>query len=457
MASHKPSTEGEMGSGDSDDEFYNVKLPSTPVLPEIKKQPVKKVYSPSRTKVTYDYKFDSSSDSEAEEPKPKEKSPPKEPDPNVFTPVPKKQDSIIENTKISQSTSQVVQKINDELKSMKNKKPEIDQQINVAANIPTVSSQPMGMAPAAVIMPQTIVGPANQPVTPMGPQGMMVPAQMGMIPGNMIGNMMTGPGPMGGMMGVAPMGPQGNMMGMQNNMMPMQNAMMMPNMMGMMGAQPNMMMGNMMGMQNPNMMAPMMGMQNPNMMGNPNLMLPGNMMGNPNPMLNNPNLINPNMMNNPAGPMGSATNIVNNPGGIVINPNPNTPNRMFNPGNNPVGNQIRVRNPPPVVRPPVSFRPRTNDFKWRNNKIPPRGFSPNNIRLSSNASFDKKELRYVPLDSEQSERRDSDTGSTRSSSPGSDVQSPVELPNNFKNDGSFMEMFKKMKDEGSEREGKKLL
>lgn len=455
MALKKPSTEGEMGSGDSDDEFFNVKLPNTPVLPEIKKQPVKKVYSPSRTKVTYDYKFDSSSDSEQEDPKQREKSPQKDPDPNVFTPVPKKSESLVENMKISQSTSKVVQKINDELKSMKNKKPEIEQQVNVSANIPTVSSQALGIPPAAVIVPQTIVGPTNQPVMPIG-QGMMVPTQMGMMPGNMMnmaGNMMSGPGPMGGMMGVAPNPMQGMAMGMQNNLMPMQ---MMGNMMGMMGAQPNMMMGNMM---NPNMMGPMIGMASNNMMGNPNMMLPGNMMGNPNPMMSSAgNMMgNPNpMMSNPvAGPMGSTSSMVNNPGGLnpASNPNPNTPSRVFNPSN-PVGNQIRVRNPAPGTRPPVSFRPRANNFKWQNNKIPPRGFSPNNIRLPSTASFDKKELRYIPLESEQSERRDSDTGSTRSSSPGSDIQSPVELPNNFKNDGSFMEMFKKMKDVGEEREDK---
>lgn len=363
MAYKKASTEGEMGSGDSDDEFFNVKLPSTPVIPEVRKAEVKKVYSPSRTKVSYDYKFDSSSDEDSDSPKPKNKSPQREPDANVFTPVPKGLD------KISESTSKVLEKINEELKGGGKMAEKIDK----PTVVPMVSSG--------------IVGPGNRPVMPMGPM-------MGMPMMNIQGNMMMG-------------GPPNVMMGMPGNVMIQQGNVMM----GMMGPQPN-----------------MVNMINPSIMA---LQGAGNMMGiaQMNPM---------NMMTN---------QVMNNP--MMNNPNP--ANRMFNPTNpNLIANQNRLRTPNPagIRGPPVNFRPRGSNFKWQNNKVPPPrpGI---NIRLS-NSGFDQK---Y-----NEDERQDSDAESSGRSSPSSDsgtkATSPLETPNSFKNDGSFMEMFKKMSEEGQGQEEK---
>lgn len=558
MDKGKKSNEGEMGSGDSDDEFYNVKLPYTPTVATdtpTEKLEVKKVYSPSRTKVKYDYKFDSSSDDESENGSSQKDCRAKFREPSENNSgeklTCKQEKSSKESSNLPQNTYRVVEKINEELKNMKNAnaKNMSDKTENIATSQNHITTpmpsggnnarSQIGVVPPVVVVPPMVV--PQTPVMNMGP--MIVPSPVGMggqniLPSHvmgMTGNMLRAPPSMGGimtnpssampnnmigmntvqsqmagMMGMQSsiMGLTGNTIGGQGNVMGLQTGMINPamgrmnmtmqgNMMRMAAAGNSMLRmqrsgGGVMGDQSSNNImrisrpgGSVMGITRPmNVSGSVSNMLgmqtsgngvmanPGGMVVNPGNVINNPMVGNAGLMvmggvmSNMGAPNvvgGAQTNMIPNPGNVIIN---NNMVRMIgtSQGNPPV----RPVPPPPFLnlrnRPPAP-----GSFKWQASPrtpgtLPSTG-SPTNSGSATclnvpsptsspvdrgNGQFDGDELSRDDKDKSLSDRS-STLETDESQSP------PRELPNTFKNDGSFMEMFKRMKDEKNQELSSKSL
>lgn len=547
MNEEKINNEGEMGSGDSDDEFYNVKLPCTPSDASdksSKKLEVKKVYSPSRTKVKYDYKFDSSSDDEKDNEDLKKNSEDKTKSDSSGEDklTDKNNEPSKSDSSLSPSGPAGAEKINEEFKSVKNSNVKMcDKGENTGTNqsiITTSISSPVnvsrpqiGVVPPVVVVPPIVV--PQTPVMNMAP--MLVSSSVGVggqniLSGHMMGmpgNMLRGPAPIGGIMtnsgnpitnnmigmnampgqiaGLinmqgnivslpgSTMAGQGNVMGlqagiinpavggmnmsMQGNMMRMAAAaaagnsmlhMSRPSVVGVQNA--NSLLGisrqnnNLIGMTRPIGVAgptsSIIGMQNA---GNGVITNSGSMVVNPGNVLTNPLVGNPGSLVVMGGVMNTMapsnlvcttqTNMLANPGGIMGS---NNMLRMMT--SSPTSSGVRPVPPPPFLnirnRPPAP-----NNLKWQANSLnagnlSTTGSSSTSVPVTSynntspasspvdrfNAQVDGDEVSRDEKEISLSDRS-SNLETDESQSP------PREIPNTFKNDGSFMEMFKKMKDE----------
>ncbi|KAK6632575.1 hypothetical protein RUM43_013343 [Polyplax serrata] len=501
--------EGEMGSGESDDEFYNVKLPCTPTVTtgNISEKPkVKKVYSPSRMKVKYDYKFDSSSDDESDNGNQKESA--KIPDPkagessNCLRNTSKddclteeQDESLKENSNLPKETCEVVERINEELKNMKNTdlkavsdraESETQSQTHVTS-VPAAGNaqrSQIGVVSPVVVVPPPLVVPTT-PIMNMGP--MIVPGMGGqnMVPRQMVGmagNLLQGPSSMGslitspsgalpgGMVGMNAMqshiagmiGMQGNIIGLPGNTISTQGNIMglQSGMINQMGGMNMAVQGNVMGIPAPS----VMGMQgSTNIMGIPRPNLPMaramGVSGTPSTILgmqtsgtgivsNNMGIGNSMVGSSPSlmvvgGVMSNMANqsAVASQGNMLVN---NNIVRVV--GASQSNSPVRPVPPPPFLnlrnRPPLPVAP--GNFQWQGGTRLPgsiSGSSPSfKASIPSPAETGSGQYNCEELYKDEKDESPSDTDES---------QSPThrELPNTFKNDGSFMEMFKRMKDE----------
>lgn len=531
------SKEGEMGSGDSDDEFYNVKLPYTPTVASTKsaeKKQVKKVYSPPRTKVTYDYKFDSSSGDESEnEDKKKEVMSEGSLQKNIDEGLSGKEIEPVKNSNVPKDTFKVVEKINEELKNVKSgtktstesKEHTQNNAVNSISSAANVTRPQIGVVPPVVVVPPPMVVPQASvmsmspmivPPVGMGGQGLMpgpmnmmampgnllrVPASIGSLMANQnvnIANSMLGMNTVPSMMGIQSsimgipansINTPGNVLGFQGGMISpaMSNMTVQGNMVRMANNGSNLLQmqgpaSNLMGIQSTNnlMSVPRSGSNvlglTMNVSGTTNSMvgiqshIPG-IIGTPNTiMVNSANLLSNQVVGNTenlvvVGSMinNAATNCISSqtkvlPGsGSSSGSNNMTKIMSSTQGNSPV----RPLPPPPFLN--IRNRPLgPGSYKWQapnhltddvskfgSSNTPASSSSPSSSASSSSSHSSNR------LEREEVKDYKENSSSDNSLLEKSESQSPSrELPNTFKNDGSFMEIFKKLKEEKEETSSK---
>lgn len=428
MSVTKTSSEGQMGSGESDDEFYNVKLPNTQTVNEckdLKNEPVKKSYSPQRTKVTYDYKFDSSSDDDSDNVSKKSRGEEREKANDQ-----KEEECTDDKNKLPQSTSKVVEKINEELKSMKNgsinnkvKVEKSDGAVSSGKHIPTT----VGVPPPVVVVPPPML--VQQPVMAMG-AGMIVPPAIGIAnqmvnPTSML-NLHRGPATLGstimGMGNPNMIQSQGNVLGMTNDLLQLQgNIMGIPgNMMQIPGsAIPGMCMtGNMI----PTLQAVGMQTAGANLMTNQ-----GSLITAPGGVLMNPAMTVPSLMNN----QGS---MIANPGNIMMNMVGHQGSRL-----NYAGSMLSAQ-----ALNNVATNIASDASKSQVNRLEQDWSKPDRTdRDSKSPSPSDSDSKNDDGDEEEEEEEEEEEDDT--------FRNPRDVPNTFKNDGSFMELFKKMSEANSSK------